>query len=117
MKKLILIALLFLSHPCYAQQIDSLNANKEAELKAAENDAVKKEMIEKNYAKKVGDIRRKQAMVDKVTALFNIALSTAMGVANASSKVVTLPLVPYIIAQGVIQAALVVLRSSTCIDF
>lgn len=72
------------------------------------NDNVKaKERIEAEYQRKQAALRRKQAIVDKVSALFGIALNTAMGVANASSKVVTLPLVPYIIAQGAIQAAIV----------
>ena len=72
------------------------------------NDNVKaKERIEADYQRKQAALRRKQAIVDKVSALFGIALNTAMGVTNASSKVVTLPLVPYIIAQGVIQAAIV----------
>ena len=63
--------------------------------------------IEAEYAIEQGKIKRKAAISDKAAALFQIALNTAMGVTNALSKVVTTPLVPFIIAGGAIQAALV----------
>lgn len=91
----------------YDADLQRLDEKRQQDL-ANTNDNVKaKERIEAEYQKKQAALRRKQAIVDKVSALFNIALNTAMGVANASSKVVTLPLVPYIIAQGAIQAAIV----------
>ena len=66
---------------------------------------LKKEQItEEQFEKEKAKLRRKQAAIDKVQALFNIALNTAIGVTNAASKVVTLPLVPFIIGLGALQA-------------
>lgn len=62
------------------------------------------QITEEKFAEEKAKLRRKQALVDKVQALFNIALNTAIGVSNAASKVVTLPLVPFIIALGALQA-------------
>lgn len=70
----------------------------------------KKLITQKEYDARSRDIRRKQAAVDKEEALFNIALSTAEGVANALSKVATIPLVPFILAQGLVQAAVVLAK-------
>lgn len=96
-----------LANNIYDAELQKVELNKERELAAAGDNAKKKEKINKEYAIKEAAIKRKQATVDKVMALFNIAMNTAMGVTSALSKVVTIPLVPYIIANGAIQAAVV----------
>lgn len=52
-------------------------------------------------------LKTKQARADKAAALIQIAINTALGVADANKKVITQPLIPFIIAQGAIQAAIV----------
>jgi hypothetical protein len=99
-----------LTNTVYDGQLQRLEENKQKELLAAGDNAKKKEKIEKEYAQKSAAIKRKQAVVEKISALFQIALNTAMGVTNALSKVVTTPLVPWIIANGAIQAAIVAAR-------
>lgn len=90
-----------------SREIAELETKKEKELKAAGDNAKRKERIEAEYQKKIGALRRKQAIIDKVQALFNIGLNTAIGVTNALSKVVTIPLVPWITLLGGLQAAAV----------
>ncbi|MEN6388826.1 MAG: hypothetical protein ABFD04_00280 [Syntrophomonas sp.] len=89
------------------RQLDQLEAQKEAELKIAGDNADQKAIIEEKYAKKKAEIQRKAAITEKIGAMFSIAIDTAKGVANAMSKVATIPLVPWIIAQGAIQMAVV----------
>lgn len=88
-------------------EADALERNKDRELEVAGNNAQARRRIEENYQKESARIRRKQAVADKAQALFNIALNTAVGVSNAMSKVATIPLVPFIVAGGLVQAALV----------
>lgn len=52
-------------------------------------------------------MQRQQAIAQKAAALIQVAIDTALGVVNANSKVVTMPLVPYIIATGALQAAVI----------
>ncbi len=65
------------------------------------------QITEEKFAEEKAKLRRKQALVDKLQALFNIALNTAIGASSAASAVVTLPLVPFIIGLGALQAAAV----------
>jgi hypothetical protein len=90
-----------------SREIAELESKKDKEIKAAGDNAKKKEKIEAEYQKKIGALRRRQAIIDKVQALFNIGLNTAIGVTNALSKVVTIPLVPWIKLLGGLQAAAV----------
>jgi len=62
---------------------------------------------QQQYEDSLRKIRRRQAVLDKAGALFNIFLSTAQGVMTATSSVVGLPLVPLIKALGVAQAGAV----------
>jgi len=89
------------------RQAAKLDTAYNAEVKAAGDNAEKKAEIDEKYAKKRNELARKQAVVDKLQGLFNIAINTAMGVMNAMSKVITIPLVPWIVAMGAIQAATV----------
>lgn len=87
-----------------------LEAEKQYRLSLVGDDAKERERIEKEYQAKANQIKRRQAISDKISALFQIALNTAMGITNALSKVVTTPLVPIIAAAGAVQAAVVASR-------
>jgi hypothetical protein len=92
-----------------AAQIANLEANRDKELLAAGNNAKQKERIEADYNKKIGDIKRKQAIADKVQALFNIAINTQVAVSKtlATTGWLGIPLTTWIKIQGALQAAAV----------
>ena len=58
--------------------------------------------------KKKTALKKKQAIMDKVAAIAQASINTAIGITNALSKVVTIPLVPYIAAMGAIEIATIV---------
>jgi len=95
-----------LTNTVYDGQLQTLEENKEKELAAAGDNAKKKEKIEKEYASKAAAVKRKQAITDKVMALFNIAMNTAVAVTKALSTPI---LIPWVVANGAIQAAIVAL--------
>lgn len=74
------------------------------ELAGAEGDERKKLAINRKFDREQAKIKTKQAQADKQAALFNIAISTAMGIARVAPNPVLIALVAAI---GVIQAALV----------
>jgi len=91
--------------------IDALGREKDKELELAGNNAQARKKIEENYQKEILKLKRKQAIYDKVQALFNIAISTAQGVAAALANPLTAPfMIPFVIATGAIQAAVVLAR-------
>lgn len=75
-----------------------------------ENERVRLELDrqqkEKELTKKKQQEQRKQAIANKAFALADIALNTAIGISNAASKVVTIPLIPLIAGIGAAQAAI-----------
>lgn len=77
------------------------------DIQAAGDNAAAKAKIEEEYNNKRNKLARRAAIVEKAAAIFSIGLDTAKGVMNAMSKIVTMPLVPWIIASGAIQAAIV----------
>ncbi len=79
-------------------------AAKDAELKNAGDNAAERERIEEKYAEKVKKIRRRQAIIEKVAGIFQIAVNTAKGISDAASKVATIPLIPFIAGLGIAQA-------------
>ena len=93
-------------------EIASLNAKFEkghmsqkkynAQLKALEDKKLKDQAA---IDAKIKEEKRKQAIIDKGIALFNIAIDTAVNVVKLATKPV---LIPYVIALGAIQAAAVV---------
>lgn len=58
--------------------------------------------------KKKTALKKKQAIMDKVAAIAQASINTAIGITNALSKVITIPLVPYIAAMGAIEIATIV---------
>jgi hypothetical protein len=93
-----------------SREIAELESKKDKEIKAAGDNAKKKERIEAEYNKKIAAIKRKQAITDKVQALFNIGMNTAIGVTKATAQLGAfgLPVVTWIKILGALQAAAVI---------
>lgn len=101
------MALFELNDIKFEKELEDLEREKESVLS---NDSLTKEeriRIEEDYDKKAGELKEKQAKSNKIAALIEAAINTALGVTGALSNPVTIPLVPYIIAQGAISAALI----------
>lgn len=92
------------------KELQDLDEQKQNELALAGDNAEKRENIEKRFAAKQAEIKRKQAIQDKAAALFQIALNTAAGVARAiAASPVTfgLPFSAFVAASGAAQLAVV----------
>ena len=85
----------------FEKLLENENLNEE-ERKAIEAGREKKR--EELEAKKRKE-QRKQAVLNKALAIADIGLNIALGITSALSKVVTIPLVPFIAALGAIQLA------------
>ena len=83
-----------------ANNIANLEENKEKELAAAGDNAIKRKEIEEKYLIEVRKLKRKQAVADKAQAIFNIIINTAAAVSKGP-----VPLIPFIVALGAIQLA------------
>lgn len=90
-----------------ARKSSKLEAAYDREIKAAGDNEEAKEKIDEKYDKKRKELQRKQAVADKIQALFNIGIDVAKGIASALAKTVTIPLIPWIAALGAVQAATV----------
>ena len=69
--------------------------------------------IEENYQKKILALKRKQAIFDKLQAVFDIGISTAIAVSKAIAKTPEtfgMPFSAYAIAQGLVQTAVVLAK-------
>jgi hypothetical protein len=83
-------------------ELQGLEYEKEQKIKAAGDNAKAKERIEKEYAAKEATIKRKQVVADKIQALFNAAINTAVAITAAAK---TPLLIPWITALGALQVA------------
>ncbi|RAJ97388.1 hypothetical protein LX87_02288 [Larkinella arboricola] len=89
------------------KELAQLEAQKQHELEiAGDNDEAKK-AIEKRYEERQKQLRRKQAIDEKLQALFSIAVDTAQAIVASAEKPL---LIPGIIALGAIQAGIVAAR-------
>jgi hypothetical protein len=93
-------------------RISQLETEKQQQMDIAGSNATARLAIEKQFNDKIRAEKRKQATIDKLTAIFDIAINTAVGASKAVGELgpFGLPLVPIIIAFGAIQAALVAAR-------
>lgn len=92
------------------QEAAQLEDAKDKELAAAGNNTAAREAIEQKYARKQAELKRKQAAADKQQALFQVAIQTATGAARAvaeSPLTFGMPWLAFVLAQGVLQAALI----------
>ena len=84
------------------RELSDLETQKENELALVGDNAKAKEKIEKKFAKEEAKIKRKQAISDKILALFNAGINTAVAV----TQVLAIPLLPILIAAaGAVQIA------------
>lgn len=92
------------------EELADLEKKKDKELSNKNLTEAQKEKIEAEYQKKANAIKLKQAKQDKVQAMFNIALDTFKG-SMAAAAIPPLfaanPMIPWLIAMGAVQAALV----------
>ena len=65
------------------RELDALQTNYDAQIQAADGNAEKQEALARELAQKQYEINLEQAKAEKTQALFNIAISTAVGVAKA----------------------------------
>jgi hypothetical protein len=94
----------------FDQELNNLDKEKEAKLSNKKLTESQKEKIEAEYEKKSNAIKTKQAKADKLQAEFNIALDTFKGVMSAAAMpplFAANPMIPWILAMGLLQAGLV----------
>lgn len=89
------------------QQIES---DFEHETALAGESIAQKIAAENKYNKAKRKLQRQMAILDKAQAAFAVVIDTAKGVMNATSKVATMPLVPYIIGLGALSLAAVLAK-------
>lgn len=93
-------------------RIADLEHQRDTELAVAGNNADAKAKIQEKYDKKINAQKRKQAVFDKIEALFNIGVNTAVAVTKvlAQTGILSPFVVPGIIAAGALQAAAVLAK-------
>ena len=96
-------------------KIDKIEEQESKGVISAETATARKKVITDAQAKydeeadkKKTALKKKQAIMDKVAAIAQASINTAIGITNALSKVITIPLVPYIAAMGAIEIATIV---------
>lgn len=92
------------------RQITAMEEEKNTRLQLAGEDAEQRLIIEENYNKKIGEMKRKAAIADKAASLFQIAINTAVGITETIKRwgmPFAVPFVALAVAQGAIQAGLV----------
>lgn len=96
-----------------AAKLQNLQAQTNNELAIAGDNEAAKVRIQNEADRKAAKIKKKQAIAEKAQALFSIALQTAIGVAKAVAEspiTFGLPWSAFALANGAIQAALVLAR-------
>ena len=91
------------------EELDALEKEKTAKLSNKKLTEAQKAKIEEEYDKKAAAIKTKQAKADKLQAMFNIALNTAIGSMKAvaeSPLTGGMPFLAWVIAAGALQLAL-----------
>ena len=92
------------------RKLANLEAAKDKEIEMAGDNAAKKKLIEKRYAKEIAKIKTKQAKADKAQALFNIAIKTAEAVIGLWAKPgfpAAIPMTAFVVGLGLLEAATV----------
>jgi hypothetical protein len=93
--------------------INQLEKDKERELQVAGNNTAARAAIEEKFQQRIIALKRKQAVYDKVQALFDVGINTAIAVSKATaSSPLTFgqPWATYAIIQGGIQAAAILAK-------
>jgi len=84
---------------------EQLQWNYERDVNLAGDNLDKKLALEEQYNKEKRKLERRQAILNKSQAAFNIIVNTWQGVASALSSVATIPLVPFIKLMGALSLA------------
>ena len=84
---------------------EQLQWNYDRDVNLAGDNLDKKLALEEQYNKEKRKLERRQAIINKVQAGFNIIINTWQGVASALSSVATIPLVPFIKLMGALSLA------------
>lgn len=95
------------------QDLAAIQAHADADIAVAGNNEKAKKRIQDDARREEAKIKRKQALAARAEALFNIALSTGVAVARAfaaSPETFGLPFSAFALANGVIQAAIVLAK-------
>lgn len=95
-------------HQASDQRIARFEQEKQRELIIAGDNKSAQAKIELEFQKKVAKEKRKQAIADKVAALFTIAVNTYTAIASPANLALLGALTPVILALGLTQAALVI---------
>lgn len=66
----------------YQKDIDSLTTQKDREIQLVGGNADAKAKIEQDYNKRIGEVRRKQAIAERAAAVFQIGLNTAVAITD-----------------------------------
>jgi hypothetical protein len=83
----------------FKNETDALAIEKDRQLALVGDNKVAQDEINKKFAIKEAEIKRKQAIAEQAAAIFSIAISTAKGIAEA------IPNIPLMILAGVLGAA------------
>ncbi len=85
-----------------------LNNLTDRRVQKLEDEAKRGIISEKKLTEEKAKLARRAAIINKASALFNIAIDTAQGVIKYTSDPLTIGLVPFVIAVGIASAAAVV---------
>lgn len=95
------------------RNIQALETEKSERLRIAGEDAEQRELIESEFQEKIRQEKIKAARADKIAALFDIALNTAVAITRTKRNLglpLALPFIALAAAQGAAQAAVVASR-------
>lgn len=97
-----------LTNSLFAAETQALENEKKKQLAAAGDNAKKREQIEKTFAIRAAEIRKKQAITQKAVSIFDIITNTAAGIsAQFKGLPGTAPIIALIAATGAAQIAAV----------
>ncbi len=97
----------FLVQQAGTEVFNFLNNLTDRRVQKLEEEAERGIISEKKLAEEKAKLARRSAIINKLSALFNIAIDTASGVIKYTSNPLTLPLVPFVIGVGIASAAAV----------
>lgn len=89
----------------FQAQSEQLDAEKERQLAAAGENAARREQIEKEFAIKQAQLKRKQAIAEKATGVFNIGINTAMSIVKTGAELGYPAAIPFQVLAGILGAA------------
>lgn len=86
-------------------RLEALDVQHEHEVNLAGDNLSKKLAADIKYDKEKRKLQKRAAILTKAQGAFDIIINTAVGVMNAMSKVITMPLIPWIVGMGAVSLA------------